>query len=391
MGCFEVRALRGAIVRATTELDQDDIITLLPFGSRVTALAMATSSGGVERVRVEAEDGAGPLGWVSKRVLSPLEPRGASCATATELLAVGDALCGYDRAAAGSRVSPRAVAELEARGMGFLAPLLDASGPQYVVRDQWRGRASALRSAAAARLVADAGAPGAARRLRPLQPGVRGDKVLYLRALGEGLGFIEAAPNGGQQGEPLRVAEEYRDAVEGPLLAVLRDFDAVRDALIAAIAAASEDERSSTWRPSLIDGVSGLGKHEDYDLENPDDVQLACYSPEKIGYRIHRDTMDEHTTFPARLFTCIYYLNPEPDEGKLRLYLGRSSVDLRGPHRVICPGDNDPCVDVDPLLDRLIVFRSSSFHEVYPTKVARLAITQWLAGRLPPPRDSSFT
>ena len=396
---FEARALKGAIVRADVETTSEER-ALLPFGARVRCVATATSSLGVARALVAPDDGAddasggsderagdgdaaddapddAALGWVSLKCLREAPRRTPFVTPAAALARAGDEKCGYDRAAA--RVPPAAAAVLEARNLGWLGPLLDAAGPQYVVVDGWRGRAAALRSAAAAALVAGGGASASA---RPLQPRVRGDAVVYLRALEcGGLGLIEASEDGGQAGEPKRIGEAYAAAAADPLLDVLAGFDAVRDALIAAIAAAG----GQGWAPKLIDGVSGLGKHEDFDLENPDDVQLACYSPSTLGYRLHRDTMDEHTPFPARLLTCIAYLNEGWDEradgGRLRLYLGRESTDLRGPRRVFAPGGDCPYVDIAPALDRLVVFRSSSFHEVYPTNRRRVAVTQWLAGR----------
>ena len=213
---------------------------------------------------------------------------------------------------------------------------------------------------------------------------MRGDRVAYLRALDDGtLGLIETSENGGQDGAPRPLDPAYADACGAPLLAVMRAFDDVRDALIAAIEAVPEDTEG-TWRPALIDGISGLGKHEDFDLENADDVQLASYSRNRLGYRLHRDTMDENTPFPARLLTIIFYLNADyrdEDGGLLRLFLGRPAFDLTGPSKRSSPGADDPCVDIAPLLDRVVIFRSSSFHEVAPSAAPRLAITQWLAGR----------
>jgi len=94
------------------------------------------------------------------------------------------------------------------------------------------------------------------------------------------------------------------------------------------------------------------------------DVQLARYPGGGTGYRRHRDA------FPgrgSRRMTAIYYANPgwgPADGGCLRLHLA------------------DGPVDVEPLLDRLVLFRSVEVeHEVRPVFAPRVAVTAWFYGR----------
>jgi SM-20-related protein len=96
------------------------------------------------------------------------------------------------------------------------------------------------------------------------------------------------------------------------------------------------------------------------------DVQLARYPGDGEGYRRHRDTF---TGGPgSRRLTAIWYLNPgwRPEHGGvLRLHLPS------GP------------LDVEPRLDRLVVFRSEQVeHEVLPARAPRYAATAWYYGPL---------
>lgn len=94
------------------------------------------------------------------------------------------------------------------------------------------------------------------------------------------------------------------------------------------------------------------------------DVQLARYPGGGARYRRHRDAFPGRS---SRRVTAIYYLNPgwRPEAGgRLRLYLGESTL------------------DVEPVLDRLVVFLSERVeHEVLPAIAPRLAVTAWFYGR----------
>ena len=91
---------------------------------------------------------------------------------------------------------------------------------------------------------------------------------------------------------------------------------------------------------------------------------MARYTDDGARYVRHRDA------FPGqgnRRLTAICYLNPDwrPEHGgMLRLHL-----------------DTGP-LDVEPTLDRLVVFLSERVeHEVLPSRALRLAATAWFHGR----------
>jgi len=95
------------------------------------------------------------------------------------------------------------------------------------------------------------------------------------------------------------------------------------------------------------------------------DLQLACYPGDGARYVRHRDAF--RVTAPGsrrRRMTAVLYLNPtwcETDGGVLRVYPSGQSH-----------------LDVEPLLDRLVVFASDVlWHEVRPTAAQRLALTAW--------------
>jgi SM-20-related protein len=96
------------------------------------------------------------------------------------------------------------------------------------------------------------------------------------------------------------------------------------------------------------------------------DLQLARYAGGGEGYQRHRDAFGAGPG--SRRLTAICYLNPHwrPEHGGLlRLHLPS------GP------------VDVEPRLDRLVVFRSEQVeHEVLPALAPRDAATAWYYGSL---------
>lgn len=96
------------------------------------------------------------------------------------------------------------------------------------------------------------------------------------------------------------------------------------------------------------------------------DVQLALYPGSGARYVRHRDAFPGAAGDNRRL-TAILYLNPDWERahgGQLRLHTGV------GP------------VDVEPVLDRLVVFLSERLeHEVLPAHAPRLALTAWFYGR----------
>ncbi|MFP2906369.1 2OG-Fe(II) oxygenase [Pyxidicoccus sp. 3LFB2] len=95
------------------------------------------------------------------------------------------------------------------------------------------------------------------------------------------------------------------------------------------------------------------------------DLQLACYPGGGAHYARHRDAFPGQSN---RRATAIWYANAgwaPAHGGVLRLY----------------PEDSAP-VDVEPSLDRLVVFLSEQVeHEVLPAFAPRLALTAWYYGR----------
>jgi SM-20-related protein len=95
------------------------------------------------------------------------------------------------------------------------------------------------------------------------------------------------------------------------------------------------------------------------------DLQLACYPGNGAHYSRHRDAFPGQSN---RRATAIWYANPDwapAHGGVLRLY----------------PEGKAP-VDVEPVLDRLVVFLSERVeHEVLPAFAPRLALTAWYYGR----------
>jgi SM-20-related protein len=102
------------------------------------------------------------------------------------------------------------------------------------------------------------------------------------------------------------------------------------------------------------------------------EVQLARYLPGGVGYGRHVDAFSQGPPGPRRRVTCLYYANPDwcpAHRGELRLW---------------APADGEEaarCVDVAPLLDRVVLFLSERLaHAVLPTEVPRWAVTAWYSG-----------
>lgn len=103
------------------------------------------------------------------------------------------------------------------------------------------------------------------------------------------------------------------------------------------------------------------------------DAMLACYAPHGSRYVRHLDNVcsrGQGKRCNGRRLTMVYYLNdPAADavHGALRLF-------RQG------PPTSEPLVDVEPLLDRLVVFHSDERvpHAVLPTGPnERRAVTMW--------------
>ncbi len=92
-------------------------------------------------------------------------------------------------------------------------------------------------------------------------------------------------------------------------------------------------------------------------------AMVACYPGTETRYRKHVDNPNKD----GRCITTVYYLNKDYDRtvngGVLRLY----------------PHGGDEYVDIEPILDRLVLFWSDrrNPHEVLPAHTTRYAITLW--------------
>jgi hypothetical protein len=123
-----------------------------------------------------------------------------------------------------------------------------------------------------------------------------------------------------------------------------------------------------------------------------------------IGYVKHRDAAP--SPFAGRKLTCLYYLNPAWEAshgGQLHIWprsndgteldpmalagtegaMGADHDEVKaspsggGPEE----GPSEEVVAVEPLMDRLVVFRSSLEHEVQPAYSSRMALTAWFVNR----------
>ncbi len=98
-------------------------------------------------------------------------------------------------------------------------------------------------------------------------------------------------------------------------------------------------------------------------IEGRTQAMVACYPGAETRYRKHVDNPYQD----GRCITTLYYLNKDYDRmvngGVLRLY----------------PHGGDEYVDIEPILDRLVLFWSDKRnpHEVLPSHTTRYAITLW--------------
>ena len=98
-------------------------------------------------------------------------------------------------------------------------------------------------------------------------------------------------------------------------------------------------------------------------IEGRSQAMVACYPGAEKRYRKHVDNPNQD----GRCITTLYYLNKDynrtVDGGVFRLY----------------PHGGDAFVDIEPILDRMILFWSDrrNPHEVTPAHTTRYAITLW--------------
>ena len=112
---------------------------------------------------------------------------------------------------------------------------------------------------------------------------------------------------------------------------------------------------------ALVRELNNIIPH--YKIETRTQAMVACYPGAETRYRKHVDNPYRD----GRCITALYYLNKDYDRkmdgGLLRLY----------------PHGGDAYVDIEPVLDRLLLFWSDrrNPHEVLPTHKTRYAITLW--------------
>jgi SM-20-related protein len=98
--------------------------------------------------------------------------------------------------------------------------------------------------------------------------------------------------------------------------------------------------------------------------------RIECHAACFEAGEFYREHVDAFAGDAGRAISFCYYLNDAWDVaagGCLRLH-GTSASDIAA------------AVDVAPILDRLVVFRSAGQrHEVLPTSVQRLSLTGWLS------------
>ncbi|KAJ1459658.1 GlcNAc-domain-containing protein [Pelagophyceae sp. CCMP2097] len=229
-------------------------------------------------------------------------------------------------AAVAEGLLPRMAAPL---GPSDLFSLLQPGGPRYAVLDGVVGHERAAAAAAAAQRLHEAGAlsrarvgQGAARRLNAA---ARGDDSAWVQ-----------------------------EATAPPALAAVL-------------------MRMGQCRAQLAPGGPAAELHGGT-LSPRTSSQLARYA-RHARYAVHRDVLqgldDADDGSERRIFTAVYYLNREAAGGALRLYLPAGAW----------TADGAGYFDVQPKLDRLVIFDARLEHEVLPNLGNdRFALTQWWYG-----------
>ncbi|XP_078001057.1 egl nine homolog 1-like [Glandiceps talaboti] len=102
----------------------------------------------------------------------------------------------------------------------------------------------------------------------------------------------------------------------------------------------------------------------DFLIDGRSKAMVACYPGKGTGYIRHVDNPNKD----GRRVTCIYYLNKD-----------WNVQENGGLLRIFPEDDNDGYVDVEPLMNRLLLFWSDrrNPHEVQPAYKTRYAITTW--------------
>ncbi|CAM9405116.1 unnamed protein product, partial [Laminaria digitata] len=225
-----------------------------------------------------------------------------------------------------------------------------AGSPCVVIKDGFLGRAQALRAYEAALEVEEGG------DMKPARMG-RGDGLWQgKQSRGDSILWIT---------QGLRAAGELPEALED-LLVCMTDLKSLLNGGVG-----GDDSGPS----------SGLG------LVNTTSVQLARYPGDGRGYVRHRDTPKtaQDSEEAERKITALYYLNPDWEEsmgGQLRVHIASGRGEGKGGALDAGVRSGGRMWDIEPVLDRLVLFRSDLVdHEVLPAFAPRLAVTLWFYGR----------
>lgn len=101
---------------------------------------------------------------------------------------------------------------------------------------------------------------------------------------------------------------------------------------------------------------------------------LAEYPGGGTHYVRHRDSAPSE--YAGRKLTALYYMNPrwKPAQGgKLRLW---KSLKLLNDEGFESEADDGDFIDIEPVLDRLVLFRSYMEHQVMPAYFSRMVRQQ---------------
>ncbi|ESS31116.1 putative hypoxia- inducible factor prolyl hydroxylase (phd2) [Toxoplasma gondii VEG] len=120
--------------------------------------------------------------------------------------------------------------------------------------------------------------------------------------------------------------------------------------------------------------------------------QMAMFRADGAFYKKHIDAGYDPALDNGRKVTAIYYPNPPDweakDGGFLRIYPRRRKDIQLQEDSAAGPADAEPLVDIKPLGDTLVLFRSRDMpHEVLPCHRKRFAISLWMTGPAGPGDD----
>lgn len=234
---------------------------------------------------------------------------------------------------------------------------------------------------------------------------IRGDEMAWLSTpAGSGVaGKVETAVVGFCKKESL--PKTSAQEVSHDVTSTTSEFDSMTSCLKADFSSISGTGRNSSSSAIQLDkdGVLGDGQwYEDLDpylaamvdfrreldevlafASRKMSVMVARYPGGGTHYARHFDSLPEHEE-PRRRLTAVFYLNPDwltEHGGCLRAYIPASiaslvpgTIELKS--GLLSSGESEWAVDIEPRLDRLVLFASDWLeHEVLPSNAERYALT----------------